>query len=443
VNRSYHDDKMSKFLDSLVGRFEMNLHGKSYSLNQKIRAPFHILKYCIYTWRSVKVFENEEVIVLSPFNELHCEFLIPVINQLKSSNIEFKVVIYSKNLCTFFESRNIPCTFVSAIRKKNDIKTFSKRIFSILKLLAVSSTSSNSNRKSLYFSMVYLGFIEQISVAARSILSSATYCLVGYDLSVIGRQVLNECVELSVRSGRIQNGIVNYNLAGISNACDLYLWDETSKEVYVSQGFKGNVIISGNILLKRFEFENSINSEFLSLIDRVKYSRIVFVAFSGPGHYTSMTGHLKTLNILLKLIQINSNFQFVIKMHRKDSLDYYRIFENSLNVLLIDKILSKVPDAIEIIQHIDLLITGASTVAVNALFFNKGVISIDPLGELEHFAFIKKDRRITQVRTEAEVLTLDLFELSKTAAVKFEFKEDGVSQIIDNMILQSNRCAES
>jgi len=80
---------------------------------------------------------------------------------------------------------------------------------------------------------------------------------------------------------------------------------------------------------------------------------------------------------------------FIFKLHRKDKEAYYKetvsLFSNTCIVPFINSVSE---DIYEWIFHSDLLITGASTTALEALVLEKPVITMDLLGELPTFDFI-------------------------------------------------------
>jgi predicted glycosyltransferase len=145
--------------------------------------------------------------------------------------------------------------------------------------------------------------------------------------------------------------------------------------------------MTGNIVL-----QNTIAKGFDDKwVKEIPYSNhhtySIFVALSGPGHNTTKSGHIETLKQLNAIIAAFPDFAFYIKLHSKDNKAYYHQIAKHSHVYFTDDLQSK-PDALHILSKSDMLITGASTVALDALQMGIPVVSIDPLQELNHFAFL-------------------------------------------------------
>ena len=80
---------------------------------------------------------------------------------------------------------------------------------------------------------------------------------------------------------------------------------------------------------------------------------------------------------------------FVVKLHPKDRMEYFQSLRACSNILFTHETeLAEQPDALDILFTSDVLISGASTVILDALFLDIPIVSIDPNGELDQFEFL-------------------------------------------------------
>jgi ADP-heptose:LPS heptosyltransferase len=156
---------------------------------------------------------------------------------------------------------------------------------------------------------------------------------------------------------------------------------------------------------------------------------------SGPGHNTSVSGHRATLILLRSFIQRNPNFQFLIKLHPKDQKYYYQDIEKERNVVFVaDLFQNSLPNAIEFLNISDYLVTGASSVALDAFAMNVKVIALDPMDELLHFDFIYKNEAVQRIHKEEDLVQLQ--DLATRGSNKCAFKEGRAKEMIVNYILR-------
>lgn len=118
--------------------------------------------------------------------------------------------------------------------------------------------------------------------------------------------------------------------------------------------------------------------------------KIVLVLVSGRGHTTSSAHHDKIIQTLHQTIKDNKEkYFFMFKLHKKDYETHYK---NLLNDVSIKNNLAIYPfeyfngkDIIfEWIDIAHVIITGASTSALEAMYLNKPVITIDLMQEYEN-----------------------------------------------------------
>ena len=121
----------------------------------------------------------------------------------------------------------------------------------------------------------------------------------------------------------------------------------------------------------------------------------ILIAHSGPGNSTSFIHYQKFLKNLFRLIRTNKKFNWVIKLHRKDTIDNfkqaldisdfseYNIIDT--NHFLYDK------NIYDWFNHCNLLITGNSSTSVEAMLFSIPVITADFDNEYDQVDFIDQN----------------------------------------------------
>lgn len=357
-----------------------------------------VLGYCIFH-DEYKTGIKSDGVYFWPFQFLHCDFQLTVIKACKNQGIPFQVYVFREDLVGYLSESGIKATFVKTERKLNPIKVIINRAFTFLTscISILLSNAPTTWKKSVIKTFLQLSLVRKVEATAKALVDSSKkqYHLIGYDMSMLGRIIISTCNQLSAPNGRIQNGAANYLLCGYSEVADLFLWDNYSKKAYQERGYEGNAFVVGNLILQKIANEKPAHP-ILEKYLKNGISKNALVAFSGPGHNTTQKGHIESTTGLLKLVKYNLEVKFFIKLHPKDSADYYKDLRSYNNVIFVDEIFEKgqVPNAIEFLKICGTLVTGASSVALDALLMGVNVICIDPLKELTHFDFIYQNDRV-------------------------------------------------
>lgn len=394
-------DDFSTILKSLIGRFEMNLMQGSQGKSEWL-GLFRILVGFVFKVPATQLPRRaKNTVYIWPFQFLHCDFLVPVIKEFEKRKIPFEVLVFRQNLVPYLLESGVRAKMIaSKSRFLGPFEAMGKLIL-ITKILVLLSVESQpwKVKSSFLRALIFLELSQRAMAAINAVSNKGQYHLVGYDLSLIGQIILHETNRIGLLNGRIQNGAPNYLLAGTSEAQEVFFWDDLSAKAYTDRGFQGNTIITGNLLLQRKIAGGFREEEVSGLISKKDWEIVFFVAFSGPGHNTSVDGHQATLSILKRMINRTPESAFVIKLHPKDDEGFYAEFEPCENVFLVEKATDI--NALDFLWVSDVLITGASTVALDASSMKMPVISIDPLFELTQFGFLEQGN-VTKVHSEED-----------------------------------------
>jgi len=388
-------------LKAALPAFEQTLlqNSKRYSLFKFIK---FITGTCIYEPKTQNFFGNPQTIYFWPFQFLHCDVLRSTILSLKKKKQPVEVIVTRVDLIPYLKNLGIEAQLFIYKRQVVSFRKFFFKAYGLCKILFALFISRQQfcYKKHLLMAMEYASMVSFFKVILNQVVipDSRQYHVVGYDMSLMGRVIIEETNRNNVRNGRIQNGAPNYFIAGYSEVQEIFFWESISLDAYRKLGYQGRSVITGNPLLYE-KIKSSANPDWNFWIERhaVNYSGRVFVALSGPGHNTTIEGHNQTIKLLELIVKQASNFVFLIKLHTKDHNNYYKSLHDHKRVIFTDRIVPKqaIPDALDILLVSDILVTGASTVALDALRLNKYVISIDPLRELGHFGFLKNG--VTQI----------------------------------------------
>lgn len=133
----------------------------------------------------------------------------------------------------------------------------------------------------------------------------------------------------------------------------------------------------------------------------------ILVATSGPGHRISHKHHETLITNLSALAKSFPRVPVVIKLHRKDRLDYYQSLLKScagLPLHVLPHGAAGFPhDIFDWLQGCTMILTGASTTAIEAMLMDIPVITMDYCSELYNIDFI--DAGATVHVTDASGLT--------------------------------------
>jgi UDP-N-acetylglucosamine 2-epimerase len=124
----------------------------------------------------------------------------------------------------------------------------------------------------------------------------------------------------------------------------------------------------------------------------------ILVATSGPGHRISHQHHQAIIHNLVKLCLAFPTLPVVVKLHRKDRLEYYRQGLQdceAARLVIVSENARDFPRTIfEWLQGCSAVLTGASAVAVEAMLMDVPVVSMDFRNEIHDVDFI--DAQATQ-----------------------------------------------
>lgn len=118
----------------------------------------------------------------------------------------------------------------------------------------------------------------------------------------------------------------------------------------------------------------------------------ILAATSGPGHRISHAHHAQVVQALSRLSLAMPQVPLVVKLHRKDRLEYYAQALNHDTASRLTVVATEAAgfphDIFEWLEGCPVLLTGASTVAVEAMLMDVPVVTMDFCDEIHEVDFI-------------------------------------------------------
>ncbi|MFM9951283.1 MAG: UDP-N-acetylglucosamine 2-epimerase [Saprospiraceae bacterium] len=252
--------------------------------------------------------------------------------------------------------------------------------------------------------------------------------LPGYDITYEGRLLTSLARDKQIPTYCIMHGsITGEPLDTIHLVDQFFLFGEAAKKDLISKGVSAEqLIVTGAPYLDKFEYiQKSIHlalKKNFALTDSRPY---FIIAMSGPGHATS---HAHFQLILQNLFEVAADYpeaQWVIKMHRKDRIENYNEVlakhkNHRINIIAHES--PGFPRSIfQWLQGATALLTGTSSVAVEAMSIGVPVITMDFMEEFQMVDFI--DMGATIHVTDRTQLDLTIRNMIKSPQVFNEINE--------------------
>jgi hypothetical protein len=226
--------------------------------------------------------------------------------------------------------------------------------------------------------------------------SKPSFAIVGNDLTPEGRLFSRIAKLYDVSTYSIQHGNVYGDWIGSNHIVDYFFtFGATSKEVLESLPYlTSKLVVTGSPFLhKLLSQKDEIQKEAELLWQQFSIKApYTLIALSGYGHSTSKGHYLSCLESLKRLVEEHARQRFIVKLHPKESIADYEAFKAQQNVILITN--KMVPDnwnysIFTWLHGSEKVITGSSTVALEAMAMSIPVISIDYANEYESVDFRK------------------------------------------------------
>jgi UDP-N-acetylglucosamine 2-epimerase len=127
-------------------------------------------------------------------------------------------------------------------------------------------------------------------------------------------------------------------------------------------------LVSGAPYLENFVVNKNLSKVF---------NQKVLILLSGPGHSYKLNHHKEILTSLIRLSDLHTEINFVLKAHPKDAFSKNIVENSRIKFLSNEELKAAKKNILELITDFDLIISGASTSVIEAIALGKKVITID------------------------------------------------------------------
>lgn len=343
------------------------------------------------------IYGNNEIIFIA-VEPTHVKQFINIWKTLVNSNISFTIVTNRKNIYEKFKHQ-YSVFFLpfdrSIVRKeypnlkKQIASAFQDPIFQKLELNhdVIKLTTSKHTLRFFILQKQFEIFFSKYKPKAL---------FVGNDLTMEGRISTLLAKQMGIKTYCVMHGSVTGEpLHSYHQVDTFFTYGLVAKEDLIKQGMsERRLFVSGAPYLDDYCLDStSINPQILNGLQLNLDKPYILVALSGPGNSTSFKHFEETILSILSLAEKFKDYNWVIKLHRKDKIENFK--ESLLNfpntpVNIIDNFKqSELPSSIfDWLAGANCLITGNSTVAIEAMLLNIPVITIDLLNEFKNVDFI-------------------------------------------------------
>ena len=254
---------------------------------------------------------------------------------------------------------------------------------------------------------------ETIATAKAAIDSLRPKALVvGNDLTIEGRAACRVAARREVPTAVFMHGsIAAEPLQALHCADRMLVYGPIHQEQLIGQGLAPEqVAVCGATHLDRVPRQSGATHPLLcQKLGLAAGKPWVLVATSGPGHSISHAHHERVIDAVCRLAAALGDVPIVVKLHRKDRLEYYhprveRSGAKNLHVVADASVAAGYPATIfDWLQGCSVVLTGASTVALEAMVMDVPVITMDFADEIRGVDFIDAGAT-THVRTGDELV---------------------------------------
>jgi hypothetical protein len=411
IKKEKGKNELYKLIDYSFLKIFLHIKGREKYIVSKI----YFLKRILFSFKEVfnankrlnKVLKNNSFNFIIVINESsHLKHAIPLSEDIRYYKPLFitNKIRYIKVISSSFNTDDI-VYIPKIITKKTKFKT--QEIRRLLSEFDIDSSFAGDIVSMMNFSYKNYKLTKKI---IETIIKNnkIQFVYVFNDLLFTGRVIVDVCNNVGIKTYYLMHGLLFDGIILNFHICDSYLvFGDHSRELLLKKGGinSDKIIIIGAAYLE--EQLNAKQSKFFEkeIIDKLpKGRKIVLVLLSGAGHSVGLDHHKAILELLEELIEhMQDEYFFLFKLHNKDKIAYYKkIISKGGSVYKFDHFQGK--DTIfDWIKTADVIITGASTTALEAMYMGKPVLTIDLKGEFDHETGFIKQGATYHCRTKEEV----------------------------------------
>lgn len=398
---------------------------------------YHIIKllhYILFKIELTKKFKKDCILIFATETN-HLHQIVPVTNLLKEKyNILFisnKNLILKNSLLNDYKKFHLylPSISKASNKDKYEFELALKDALGTSASKNIINTSTNAIVDVYCNNINYTKKLERYwNKIFKKLRPKAV--IIGYDIPAEARVLAENSNRRNVPTIMIQHGAIAKvdGIFGSHMSNTILVFGDIAKQTLIDSGCKSDIKITGAPYLDTFI--NNHKRNYKPSNEQLK----ILVAFSGPGHLTSENHHKESIALLVKAAKIHKNkIAFYFKLHPKDNSSYYEEFKANKSF---NNIYFSLPDnnpsnnIFDWIEFCDMVFTGASTVAIEAMLLEKPTISIDLTGDYKDLAFNKigavkyvtSENELNDIISEVTKNNFDSFTQTMIKANEYKYK---------------------
>lgn len=387
-HKRYFGQTMLNIYFSLIGKGDTKINTQN-NYKQVLYKGFKL----IHTKLIIKKYKSTDLIVwVAEANHLTQQ--VPITEILRSKGIKITYISYKKNLLNDSRLNGYEKVWVPLpSRNEASDKLHKKCKEEIAKAIRIGAyqhiTEADADTIAGAYSaqISFAGKLNQYFEKLLQVLKPKA-AMIGYDVPAEGRTLTDVLNSKDVPTIMVQHGAIAKvdGVFGIHIAKKILVFGEISEQVLKNSGCKSEIFITGAPYLD--ELVKKLNTAGSKAQGKIK----ILVAFSGPGHLTTESHHRASVELVVEAAEkFKENVEFYFKLHPKDNRSYYVTAIGNKNLPNVHFNLphTQSNDIFDWALFADIMLTGASTVAVEAMLCRKPVISLDLTGDYKELSFVK------------------------------------------------------
>lgn len=355
-------------------------------------------------------------IVFWPVEPTHLNQQIPVAKILTEKGVQFNFITNQIKIYKNIRQAGFNAQFIDI--KSDLIPLIHFEITELYDQISKNNLKDSKpivDKKVIDFVILRLGFLmNEVLAIIRSILKYMVsmrprVVLVGNDITLEGRVATKICQAMGINTACIMHGsIAGEPLHSMHIVDNYFVYGQIAKDYLVSIGINPeNLFVCGAPYIERLSMvKKSVHPILRKKLRLKNQDGFVLLALSGPGHCTSYEHFNRIVESVVKFSAHEPDIDVVIKLHRKDSKkNYSRIMYHypESNLLIVENGRKGFPtDIFDWLRGCKLVITGSSTVAIEAMLMKVPVITVDYMNEYQEVDFIDLEATF-HVKTETEL----------------------------------------
>lgn len=218
--------------------------------------------------------------------------------------------------------------------------------------------------------------------------------VIGYDITPEGRFCVYYCEKHKIPTICIQHGsIAGEPMDGEHIVKHYLLYGVKAKEYLAKIGNNSDsLLVFGAPYLDNVNYSAESKNNTLVRLGLKPNIKTILVALSGPGHCTTLEHFNQIVKSLVNYAKSNPIVNLIFKLHRKDNRSNYEAIFNEVDfqcVVIESNDVHFPKDIFFWLNIADILVTGSSTVALEAMLKSVPVVTIDYKNQYRNIDFIE------------------------------------------------------